>query len=102
MTKKTHDLAVKVGEYEKDGQTKNRYQNIGMILEKDDSGRFMLLNRHFNPAGVPFKEGSETIMVYMFSATTSGKENKEEAPAPTENKNQYKDDNPFSDDDIPF
>ena len=77
MTKKTHDLAVKVGEYEKDGQTKNRYVNIGMILEKDDGGRFMLLNRSFNPAGVPFKEGSETIMVSMFS-TTSGKENNEE------------------------
>ncbi len=88
MTKKTHDLAVKVGEYEKDGQTKNRYVNIGMILEKDDGGRFMLLNRSFNPAGVPFKEGSETIMVSMFS-TTSGKENNEEKPAP-------------SDGDIPF
>jgi hypothetical protein len=87
MTKKTHDLAVKVGEYEKDGQTKNRYQNIGMILEKDDGGRFMLLNRSFNPAGVPFKEGSETIMVSMFSVK-SGEQNEDKTP-PT-------------DDDIPF
>jgi len=87
MTKKTHDLAVKVGEYEKDGQTKNRYVNIGMILEKDDGGRFMLLNRSFNPAGVPFKEGSETIMVSMFSVK-SGEQNEDKTP-PT-------------DDDIPF
>jgi len=79
MTKKTHDLAVKVGEYEKDGQTKNRYQNIGMILEKDDGGRFMLLNRSFNPAGVPFKEGSETIMVSMFSVK-SGEQNEDKTP----------------------
>ena len=79
MTKKTHDLAVKVGEYEKDGQTKNRYVNIGMILEKDDGGRFMLLNRSFNPAGVPFKEGSETIMVSMFSVK-SGEQNEDKTP----------------------
>jgi hypothetical protein len=87
MTKKTHDLAVKVGEYEKDGQTKNRYVNIGMILEKDDGGRFMLLNRSFNPAGVPFKEGSETIMVSMFSVK-SGEQNEDKTPP--------------ADDDIPF
>jgi hypothetical protein len=26
---KTHDLAVKVGEYQKGGETKGRYENIG-------------------------------------------------------------------------
>ena len=32
----------------------------------DDGGKVILLNRHFNPAGVPFKEGGDTIMISMF------------------------------------
>lgn len=28
---KTHDLAVKIGSYEKDGTQKNRYLNIGAM-----------------------------------------------------------------------
>ncbi len=65
-TKKAYDLAVKVGTYTKDGEEKNRYANIGAVITKDDGGKFILLNRHFNPAGVPFAEGKETIMVLMF------------------------------------
>ena len=87
--KKIYDLAVKTGSYEKEGETKNRYQNVGAIVEKEDGGKFMFLNRHFNPAGVPFKEGSESIIVSMFKPKS--KEDNEPAA-----------DAPASDDDIPF
>lgn len=65
--KKIKDLLVKTGSYETqfDG-TKNRYENIGAIMEKEDGGKFMFLKRSFNPAGVPFKEGSDSIIVSMF------------------------------------
>lgn len=84
---KLYDLAVKTGEYEKDGQTKGRYLNIGAIMEKDDGGRFILLNRTFNPAGVPNPDNRDNLIVSMFGA------NKQNEPEPQETKD---------DDSIPF
>jgi hypothetical protein len=55
--KKLKDLAVKVGTYTKDGQEKGRYRTIGALMQDD---------RVFSPAGVPSKEGSESILVSMF------------------------------------
>lgn len=52
-TKKIYDLAVKVGEYQKDGETKPKYENIGLVMQKDDGGKFLMIKRTFNPAGVP-------------------------------------------------
>lgn len=60
---KTHDLAVKVGEYQKDGQTKNKYENVGVVIE-GQNGPYILLKKTFNPAGVPGDK--ESIMVSMF------------------------------------
>ena len=64
-TKKAYDLAVKIGSYEKDGETKGRYQNIGVMLEKDDGGRFIILEPWFNLAGVAHEAG-KGVMVSMF------------------------------------
>ena len=67
MTKKVYDLAVVTGTYESQGQTKNRYQNIGAVLEKDDGGRFIMLERTFNPAGVPYDSSrGNSILISMF------------------------------------
>ena len=56
--KKIKDLAVKVGE--------KNWVNIGCIIEKDDGGKFMLMKRTFNPAGVPNPENRDTLIVSMF------------------------------------
>jgi hypothetical protein len=61
-----YDLAVKVGSYTNaQGEEKNRYVNIGVILE-GDSGPYMLLDRTFNPAGVKGSDGRDKIIVSMF------------------------------------
>jgi len=61
---KKYDLAVKVGQYTtRTGETKNRYENIGAIME-GDNGQFMFLKRTFNPAGV--NSDKESILVSMF------------------------------------
>ena len=67
-TKKAYDLAVVTGSYtDNTGTQKNRYQNIGVVLQKDDGGKFILLDRSFNPAGTPYDAGKgNTIMVSMF------------------------------------
>jgi len=64
-TKKIYDLAVKIGSYESNGETKGRYQNIGVVLEKDDGGRFIIMEPWFNPAGIAHEAG-KGIMVSMF------------------------------------
>lgn len=69
--KKVYDLAVKVSEYtDSEGKVKGRYQNIGCVLEKDDGGKFLMIEKWFNPAGVPDFDGKgqgrSSILVSMF------------------------------------
>ncbi len=80
--KKIYDLAVVTGSYQSQGETKNRYQNIGAVMQKDDGGKFLMINRTFNPAGVPFKEGSESILVSMFPPKDGNGQAPAPAPAP--------------------
>lgn len=68
MAKKLYDLAVKTGEYTVQGQTKGRYENVGAVMQSDDGGKFIMLKRVFNPAGVPDLSGrnSDSILLSMF------------------------------------
>lgn len=72
------ELAVAVASYEDraTGQTKNRYKNIGVVMEstndRGETNTFMMLDRSFNPAGVPFKPGSDKILVSMFEPRQDG------------------------------
>ena len=67
MAKKIYDLAVKTGSYtDRSGQEKGRWKNIASVLQMDDGGKMILIDRTFNPAGVPFKDGSDQIAVSMF------------------------------------
>jgi hypothetical protein len=84
-TKKAYDLCVAVGKYEKDGKEKNRYQTVGVVLEKDDGGKFIILEPWFNPAGVAHEAG-KGVMLSMFEPKANG--------APTGA--------PAGNDDIPF
>lgn len=72
MAKVLKELAVSVGSYEdrSSGQMKNRYENIGVLMEvvndRGETNRFLMIKRSFNPAGVPFKPGSDKILISMF------------------------------------
>lgn len=44
-------LVMKISEYEKDGQTKGEYVELGVILE-NDKGEYALINPHVDLAGV--------------------------------------------------
>jgi hypothetical protein len=64
---KLKDLAVVTGSYtNSSGEQKNRYLNIGVMMSGNDGGSYLMLHRHVNLAGLPFKEGSESILVSMF------------------------------------
>lgn len=64
MVKRTHDLAVVVGSYQdRDGNEKKRYANIGVMME-GDNGPFILLDKHFNPAGIAGKDGKIVVSCF--------------------------------------
>lgn len=64
---KTHDLVVKTGEYQQNGETKARWQNVGAVV-KTEKGSVLLLERWFNPAGITGDGNSENILVRMMPA----------------------------------
>lgn len=99
MNKKKYDLAVKIGSYtDREGKEKGKYLNIGVIIEKEDGGRFMIMNRTFNPAGVPNPENKDTFIVSMFSADRDSEPENDTPPQRAQNEP----DNPFDDSEIPF
>jgi hypothetical protein len=64
MSRKTYDLAVKVGSYtDREGNEKGRYENIGAVMD-GDKGPFIMLKKTFNPAGV--NTDRDSILVSMF------------------------------------
>ncbi len=95
MTHKTHDLAVKVGTYtDRQGNEKGRWKNIGSVLQMDDGGKVLLIDRTFSPAGVPNPDNRDSVMVSMFEPKERDQP-QQSAPAP-------KAQNGFDDKDVPF
>jgi hypothetical protein len=72
MAKKLYDMAVKSGSYTNaNGDTKNRYVNIGVVMQSDDGGAFALLEPHVNLAG--FNRGDrDSVMVSLFKPNSDG------------------------------
>ena len=66
-TQKIYDLAAVVDSYtDRDGKTKNKYQTVGAVLQKDDGGKFIILEKWFNPAGINSQPGKTSIILSMF------------------------------------
>lgn len=66
MSKKMYTLSVKVREDRADdGQVKKKYLPIGMMLE-GERGPYIILDRTFNPAGVPNPDNRTGVIVSMF------------------------------------
>lgn len=62
---KLYDVVVKTGEYQSNGETKGRYENIGTMMQ-GDNGPFLILKRTFNPAGVPNPDNKDSVIVSLF------------------------------------
>lgn len=93
MSKRKYDIAVKAGE-KPDG--KAIWKNIGVMME-GERGPFLLIDRTFNPAGVPPKSPMESsIICSLFEPKTDGVDR---APAkPVQKFAKNKD----FDDDVPY
>ena len=67
MTTKLYNLCVATRRYKDNtGAEKAVWENVGSVLENDDSKIFVMLKAHFNPAAIQRKENSESILVSMF------------------------------------
>ena len=60
---KKYDIVATVGTYQKGGQTKNKFKNVGVVMEKDGKP-FILLDRIFNPAGLPGDKENVLLSLY--------------------------------------
>lgn len=103
-TRVLKELAVAVSTYEdrNSGQTKNRYENIGVLMESESNGevnRYIMLKRSFNPAGVPFKQGSDKILISMFDPRPrdgqGGSSGPQDNAAPPDQGGGFNDDIPW-------
>ncbi len=81
MSKK---LIAKVGTYQKNGETKNEYDELGVMLE-NDNGPYILLDPAINLAGVlikqnimAFAEGKQArsnVMISVFDSEQNQQQN---------------------------
>jgi len=69
---KTHDLVVKTGEYQQNGETKARWQNVGAVI-KTEKGQVLLMERWFNPAGISDENNSDNVLIRMMPADRDNK-----------------------------
>jgi len=59
-------LAVANGSYEKDGQQKTRWVNVGVIGVSQNGKEYMLIDPTINFAAFPREEGKDMVMVGIF------------------------------------
>jgi hypothetical protein len=64
---KAYDAAVKGREYtDSQGNKKAVWIPVGSVMRGDDGNLFMLLDRHFNPAGIPNPDNRGNVLVSFF------------------------------------
>jgi hypothetical protein len=94
-------LAIKVGEYEKDGKTKGKYVDLGVILTSEN-GEYCLLNPSVNLAGVLIQQrvlnaakGQKGGKGDMVMCSIFSDDDRKESSAPAKPANEFDDDIPF-------
>lgn len=68
MAQKIRDIVAKVGEYQdrNTGENKARWMNVGSLMKNDDDSIFIILDRTFNPAGLPNPENRGNCLLSCF------------------------------------
>lgn len=69
MAQKLKDIVIKTGEYtDREGNTKGRWQNVGALMQSDDGNDFIILERWFNPAGLPNPDNRPNVILSLFAS----------------------------------
>lgn len=68
-----YDIVATVGTYQnKQGETKSRYKNVGVVIEKEAGKPFILIDRTFNLAGLPNPENRDQVLLSLFTPKDKG------------------------------
>lgn len=96
---KKYDVAVVTGKYQDNtGATKNRYMNIGAVMQ-GDNGPFLLLDPMVNLAAVPREPGKDRVICSLFEP----RDNAQQGAAPAQRQAApQRQQQPAMEDDIPF
>lgn len=97
MAQKIRDIAVRTGTYQKDGQEKGRWQNVGALMKGDDGNEFIILQRWFNPAGVVNPQNQESVILSCFKmqGNQGGGQAQQQEPPPQDPPDDFDSDLPF-------
>lgn len=77
-TKVKYNITVKTGTYQKNGETKNNYKTVGMVMEKDDESRFIMIDPTFNFAAIRREEGRDMVMCSLMAPKDKTNSSQEE------------------------
>lgn len=98
MATKIKELVVSVGKYkDRNGQEKTRWENIGAVWQdKDAQGNtysYIMEKATFNPAGVPRREGSDSVKINLFDTKekTQGNAQTQEQQQSQQNLENFQD-----------
>lgn len=95
MATKKYDIAVVTGSYnDSQGNKKNRYQNIGAVIQ-GDNGPYILLERWFNPAGIANPDGRSNVLLSLFEPRDGQDQPKQSAPQRSAPSADFDDEIPF-------
>jgi len=83
VTHKLYDVAVKTREYQdrQTGQTKGVWKNVGAVMQGDDGNQFIVLDRTFNPAGVPNPDNRDNLLLSCFVPQDQREQGGQQRPA---------------------
>lgn len=98
---KKYDVCAVTGTYtNQQGEEKRRYKNVGVVLDNGD-GPFILLERSFNPAGVPSKNG-ETILLSLFEPRNDDNQEPNQDPGQSQATDTTQPAQPIDENEAPF
>ena len=107
---KIYNLCVAAGKYTLNGQEKTTWKTVGGFFKDDKGKHFITLDRSFNPAGIPVKEGSDSIFISLFPPKDNNQQRNTpasqtyEAPQGQQHDFKFKDNNftSMEDNEFPF
>lgn len=72
---KLYDITAVTGEYtDRNGQQKKRYQNVGAVMQGQNGGQYIVLERWFNPAGLPDQQGRGSVILSCYEPRQQGQQ----------------------------
>lgn len=72
-----YNITTKIGTYEKNGETKGKYQTVGKVMEKDDGSRFIFIDPLFN-FGAVNRDGKDMVICSLMEPKNDNKQQSSE------------------------